>query len=168
VGDGSITLRNSRMVPESHLYDLVPFLAGDQMFAVVAEQVEGTAEAKAPAPLPLGPASVLGVVCVRGRMLTVLDPVAIITGESPEWPTILPRVIALRGDQQLALAAQECHDTITVAAADIRRTTKSADDSSEQALMGIARHGGEEITILNVDQLFAAIPWRRERRRRRF
>jgi chemotaxis signal transduction protein len=156
------------MALESHLYDLVPFLAGDQMFAVVAEQVEGTAEAKAPAALPLGPASVLGVVCVRGRMLTVLDPVAIITGESPEWPAILPRVIALRGDQQLALAARECHDTITVAAADIQGTTRSLHDGSAQALIGIARHGGEEINILNVDQLFAAIPWRRERRRRRF
>jgi len=35
-------------------------------------------------------------------------------------------------------------------------------------ILGIARYGGEEITVLNVDQLFTAAVRRKERRRRRF
>jgi chemotaxis signal transduction protein len=155
-------------VPEDpQLHDLVPFVAGDKVFAVFADQVDGTAEAKVPVPLPNGPPAVLGVICVRGRMLTVIDPIALLTGESFGWPATLPSVIALRGDEQLALAAQSCRDTITIAASDIQPDTRTNDDSFESAAFGMTVHGGEEITVLRADNLFAAAVRRKERRRRR-
>ena len=77
-------------------------------------------------------------------------------------------MIALRGDEQLALAADESRDAITIAAVDIQRSTKSEDDGLAMVILGIARYGGEEITVLNVDQLFTAAVRRKERRRRRF
>ncbi|HYT50258.1 MAG TPA: chemotaxis protein CheW [Pyrinomonadaceae bacterium] len=162
-------IANAREVsPDPQLHDLVPFLAGNKTFAVFAEHVEGTAEAKMPAALPRAPAAVLGVVCARGRMLTVLDPVALVGGEANGWPKSLPCVIALRGDEQLAFAAEESRDVITIAAVDIQRSTKSEDDVLATVILGIARYGGEEITVLNVDQLFATAVRRKERRRRRF
>jgi purine-binding chemotaxis protein CheW len=150
------------------LHDLVPFVAGERVFAVFADQVDGTAEVRLPAPLPNAPAAVLGVVCMRGRMLTVLDPIAVTTGEAFEWPANLPSVIALRGDEQLALAADSCRDTITIAAEDVQPSIEINSDGSDSAILGIARYGGEEITVLRVDNLFAAVVRRKERRRRRF
>ena len=155
------------VLPDPQLRDLVPFVARNRTFAVFAEHVEGTAEAKVPAPLPRAPAAVLGVVCARGRMLTVLDPLALVSGEAHGWPKSLPCVIALRGDEQLALAAEESRDAITIASVDIQRSTKSEDDGLA-TILGIARYDGEEITVLNVDQLFTAAVRRKERRRRRF
>jgi chemotaxis signal transduction protein len=153
---------------DPQLHDLVPFTAGERVFAVFANQVEGTAEAKAPAPLPHAPPAVLGVVCVRGRMLTVLDPVALVTGEAGSWPAALPNVIALSGDEQLAVAALERLDTITIAATDIQSPTQDDAENPHGVALGIARYGGEEITVLNVANLFAAAMRRKERRRRRF
>ena len=152
---------------EPQLHDLVPFVAGDRIFAVFADQVEGTAEARTPAALPDAPPAVLGVICMRGHMMTVLDPIAVLTGETLGWPAGLPTVIALRGDEQLALAAESCRDTITIAAEDIEPSRQLNDDGFENAVLGIARYGGEEITILRVDKLFAAAVRRKERRRRR-
>jgi chemotaxis signal transduction protein len=152
---------------EPQLHDLVPFLAGDKVFAVFADQVDGAAEAATPAALPNAPPAVLGVVCLRGRMLTVLDPVAVLSGEPGVWPPILPAVIALRGDEQLALAAESCRDTITIAAEDVKTSTEINSDGFESAVLGIARYGGEEITVLRLDKLFAAAVRRKERRRRR-
>jgi purine-binding chemotaxis protein CheW len=152
---------------EPQLHDLVPFVAGDRIFAVFAEQVEGTAEARIPAALPNAPAAVLGVVSMRGRMMTVLDPIAVLNGETFGWPASLPAVIALRGDEQLALAAQSCRDTITIAAEDIQPSSPTNNDGFESAVLGIARYAGEEITVLKVDKLFAAAVRRKERRRRR-
>jgi chemotaxis signal transduction protein len=155
-------------VPQDpQLHDLVPFVAGDKVFAVFADQVDGTAEAKVPVPLPNTPPAVLGVICVRGRMLTVIDPIALLTGETFGWPASLPSVIALRSDEQLALAAQSCRDTITIAASDIQPATRTNDDGFESAALGITVHGGEEITVLRTDNLFAAAVRRKERRRRR-
>jgi chemotaxis signal transduction protein len=161
-------VESAGMAPDApQLHDLVPFVAGERIFAVFAEQVEGTAEARIPAALPNAPAAVLGVVCMRGRMMTVLDPIAILNGETFAWPASLPAVIALRGDEQLALAAQSCRDTITIAAEDIQATSQINDDGFESAVLGLARYGGEEITVLRVDRLFAAAVRRKERRRRR-
>jgi purine-binding chemotaxis protein CheW len=153
---------------EPQLHDVVPFVAGERIFAVFVDEVEGTAEAKAPAALPNAPPAVLGVVCVRGRMMTVLDPVALLTGEPFSWAPTLPYVIALRGEEQLALAAESCLDMITIAAADIQRPPPASEDGPGSATLGIARHGGKEITILSVDNLFSAVVRRKERRRRRF
>jgi chemotaxis signal transduction protein len=148
------------------LHDLVPFVAGERVFAVFADRVDGAAEARVAAALPNAPAAVLGVVCMRGRMLTVLDPIAVVTGEALQWPASLPSVIALRGDEQLALAAHSCRATITIAAEDIRPSAVIDLGEQENPVLGIARYGGEEITVLRVDNLFAAIA-RKDRRRRR-
>jgi chemotaxis signal transduction protein len=162
------TAEQADVTEEPKLHDLVPFVAGEKIFAVFADHVDGTAEARVPAALPNAPPAVLGVVCMRGRMLTVLDPIAILTGEAFGWPENLPAVIALRGDEQLALAAQSCRDTITIAAEDIQPSSQTNDDDGvESAVLGIARYGGEEITVLRVDNLFAAAVRRKERRRRR-
>ncbi|MFS8086480.1 MAG: chemotaxis protein CheW [Acidobacteriota bacterium] len=155
--------------PDPQLHDLVPFTAGERVFAVFADQVESTAEAKVPAPLPHAPPAVLGVVCVRGRMLTVLDPIALVTGQAGSWPAALPHVIALSGDEQLAVAARERLDTITIAATDIQQSTLQDDEGNpNRVALGIARYGGQEITVLSVANLFAAAMRRKERRRRRF
>jgi chemotaxis signal transduction protein len=152
---------------DPQLHDLVPFDVGDRVFAVFADQVDGTAEGKVPAPLPRAPVGVLGVVCVRGRMLTVLDPIAVLTGAGLTWPQSLPCVIGLRGDEQLALAAHRYRDTITIINTDIQQLGEAVDDPLEPTL-GLVRYGGEEITVINIEGFFATAMQRRERRRRRF
>jgi chemotaxis signal transduction protein len=89
--------------------------AGGRLFAVRAEEVEGVAEAAEPVPLPHAPAAVLGVVSVRGRMYTLLDTAALFPAPGPNADAhaaapraLRPRfAVALRGDEQLALAADE-------------------------------------------------------------
>ena len=159
---------NQDTVGETQLRDLFWFTAGGRQFAVFAEDVEGTVDTKRPAVLPNAPPGVLGVVCVRGRMLTTLDPVALVGENSHVWPAELPCVIALRGDEQLALAADALGETITVAATDIETVTADTEDNARQVITGISRHAGEEIAILNAGNLFAAAVHRQERRRRRF
>jgi chemotaxis signal transduction protein len=136
------------------------------MFAVFAEEVEGTADSKHVAALPHSPPGVLGVLCVRGRMLTALDPVALLTGERLAWPAEVPCVVALRGDEQLALAAESFGSTITIFDNDIEAIADTGQDA--RAVAGILRYSGSEIRILSVPKLFAAAFQRTERRRRRF
>src|SRR5678810_1171269 len=90
----------------AELRDLLPFTIGGRTFAVFTDQVDGTAESKPFAALPRAPRTVVGVVCVRGRMLTVLDPAAVLDSQVLHWDQILPYVIVLRGDEQLGLVAE--------------------------------------------------------------
>ena len=152
---------------DPELLDLFVFEAGSRIFAVPVDQVDGTTEAKVPAVLPQAPQAILGVVCARGRMLTVLDPTVLLTGQALRWPRTLPCVIALRGDEQLALAAQSYRDKITIEEADIDRQSESGVDPTG-LLLGRVRYAGEEILVLDVNYLFASVMRQRERRRRRF
>ena len=79
-------------------------------FAVYADEVEAVTEGRRPAQLPHAPRAVLGVVPVRGRMRTLLDPAALSETDAGEDDDAPPDdaapafVITLRGDEQLALA----------------------------------------------------------------
>src|SRR5918999_5098638 len=56
------------------LRELFVFRAGARRLAVFREEVEAVAENLRPAPLPFAPRAVLGVVALRGRVRTALDP----------------------------------------------------------------------------------------------
>ena len=158
----------SKLVDEPQLRDLFIFTAGNRTFGVPAEEVEGTAEAKCATPLPHAPAPILGVVYVRGRMHTLIDPRAMAGDEGSPLPQSIAAIISLRGDEQLALAAEAIAETITISSSDIESPPDPADKEPVKGIAGILRHGGEEIIILDPARLFDAAVRRRDRRRRRF
>src|SRR5215813_7333527 len=118
----------------AQLHDLLPFTIGDRTFAVFTDQIDATAEARPVAPLPKAPAAVVGVVCVRGHMVTVLDAAAILTGAEKRWTPPLPFVLVLRGDDQLGLVAETCRETITVSAEDIEASDSFGESKAPVAL----------------------------------
>ena len=166
--DGSIAATEVDADAErAQLHDLLPFISGEQLFAVFADEVDATAEAKPFAQLPRAPNSVVGIVCIRGRMLTVIDPTTLLGGEPCAWGQTLPCVIALRGDEQLALAAQSYRDTITISSADIEHGPEKSEPHDE-LIIGSVTYANEKILILNPSRLFSRAVQRRDRRRRRF
>jgi chemotaxis signal transduction protein len=169
--ENSITTTENRAdqfdAGRAQLHDLLPFTTGTRVFAVFADEVDATAEAKPFARLPRAPNSVVGIVCVRGRMLTVIDPAALLNNESQQWEPILPCVIALRSDEQLALAAVSYRDTITISAADIERGPETT-ERRDELILGSVTYANEEILILDTGNLFRRAARRRDRRRRRF
>ena len=153
---------------EPRLRDLFLFTIGNRTFALPADEVEGTAEAKSATALPHAPASILGVVYARGRMLTVIDPRALACDEPSPSLQPIPALVSLRGDEQLALAAESIAETITISSSDVESLSDPAVTEPLSAIAGILRHGGVEIVILDPDRLFDAAVQRKDRRRRRF
>src|SRR5438067_8661756 len=97
--------------PQDETRELLLLRAGARAFAVFADETDGVADGLKPTPLPHAPRAVLGVVSVRGRMRTVLDPLALVgdNEETESAATVAPAplfIVALRGDEQLALAAE--------------------------------------------------------------
>ena len=60
--------------------DLRVVFAGSRKLGVFADEIETIATWRTPTPLPHAPKAVFGVVCIHGRMLTVLN-VAALMGE---------------------------------------------------------------------------------------
>lgn len=80
---------------------------GSQRLAVFENDVLAVAEWSKPTPLPFAPASVLGIVAIESRMFTVLD-----LGNDTELGQPRARIVAFRGDEQLALAVDDADEVV--------------------------------------------------------
>lgn len=141
--------------------------AGSSQFGIFADEIATIAAWREPTPLPQAPKSVMGVVSVQGRMLTVLDLASLPVGEtaSHDAPGNAPKqLVALRGDEQLALAVDEVGETIEIANGEFEAKRETAGT----LVLGVLQRDGAEIKILNPKELFPSAIQGRERRRRRF
>jgi serine/threonine protein kinase/chemotaxis signal transduction protein len=139
--------------------------AGEWHIALFAEEVESIHKWRSPVPLPHAPPSVLGLVCVRGRMLTVIDPKALLGEGNVETETVAPAfIIALRGDEQLALAVNHIGGTIGIFANEIELPAQFA---ATNITRGVIQGAHGRTIVLDPRELFAAAMQGAERRRRR-
>lgn len=138
--------------------------AGGTRFGLYAEDIAVAVPWQQPALLPHAPPAVLGVVSIQGRMLTVLDLKSLTSPESSETGNHENSfLIALRGDEQLALAVDTLGEEIQVGNRELQSRAENL------AIVGqVLRIDDEDINILDVKQLFSTAIQGRERRRRRF
>lgn len=138
------------------------FSSGANQFAVFTDEVMTIADWRKPAALPHAPPAVLGVVSIQGRMLTVLDLSQLLA--QPQRSKLPSHILALRGDEQLALAIDGSGQTVENADGDFG----GAPEVNGKLISGVINYNGDEISILNIKELFATAIQGRERRRRRF
>lgn len=141
--------------------------AGSAQFGIYADEIATIASWREPAPLPHAPKSVLGVVSIQGRMLTVLELTILSGREDPSGDRTLDsqrHIVALRGDEQLALAVDALGETVEIAARDLQPTQETAGT----LVLAVLHLEDKEINVLNVKELFPTAIQGRERRRRRF
>ena len=138
--------------------------AGSFRFGIFADEIAAIAEWREPTPLPHAPKSVLGVVSIQGRMLTVLDLARLPGCEAASTESAAQHLVALRGDEQLALVADVVGETIELANDDF--VTRL--ENKETLIFGVLDREDTAVYILNPKELFPAAIQGRERRRRRF
>ena len=143
------------------------FQAGSVHFGIFADEIATIVAWREPTPLPHAPKSVLGVVSIQGRMLTALE-LTMLTGReagSSNAPLDSQRhLIALRGDEQLALAVDALGETVQIADRDVEPQLETAGT----LILGVLHFEDKEINVLDVKELFPTAIQGRERRQRRF
>ena len=142
--------------------------AGQNQFGIFAEQISAIVEWQEPAPLPHAPSSVLGVVSIQGRMLTVLDLAKLAGGEAVLSDTPRKLLIALRGDEQLALAIEALGEILQLPGNESKTESITELETVTTPVLGVWQRADAEIKILNLNGLFPAAIQGRERRQRRF
>jgi chemotaxis signal transduction protein len=133
------------------------FRVGNVDLALLDDEVLAVADWREPARLPFAPQTVLGVVSIQGRMLTVLDTAKLLDLDASARESI----VALRGREQLALAGN-AQGTIEINPTDIQPATNFGSLSS-----GTIHNDSRTIHIVATDQLFGSALRGHERRRKR-
>lgn len=139
--------------------------AGERLFGVFAEAASCVERGKTPTPLPHAPAAVLGIVSVRGRILTLLDPLALVGERRDANVTTIHAtpafLLALRGDEQLALAVDSREQLREIRLDQIETSTQAG------VVLGTFQDEGATVFVLDVMRLFAAAVEGMEQRRRK-
>lgn len=140
------------------------FRVGPFLFGIFEEEIATVAEWRPPAPLPHAPSAVLGVVSIQGRMLTVLDPAELLDETSRQNGISWNSIVALQGDEQLALAVEQELGAIEMTEASLQKPP-SADN---RVVRSVLCEGDQTIDIIEIKELFSTAMRGCERRRRRF
>lgn len=130
---------------------------GNVDVAINEDEVFAVTDWREPARLPFAPQTVLGVVSIQGRMLTVLDTGKLLDIDGSTHESI----VALRGREQLAIAGN-AQGSIEIDPSDVQPATNFGPLSS-----GIIKKDGHTIHLLATDQLFGYALHGHERRRKR-
>ena len=158
---------NDNTVPKPAGRKLQLVRAGSSEFGIFADEISTIVAWQEPTPLPNAPGSVLGVVSIQGRMLTVLD-LATLPGLEATLSDATRKtpghIVALRGDEQLALAIEAPGEVILLASTE----SVAKQDKVTRPMLRVLQREGAEIKILNLKGLFPAAIQGRQRRNRRF
>lgn len=148
--------------------ELLVARCGERLVAVFADEAEHVIAWKQPTPLPGAPKGVLGLVGVRGRISTVLEPLSLLgerrAGAGDGGGGSFNFIITLRGDEQLALAVERAERIIEIFEDDVEPLDSS---SGTMVVRGLLQMEGKLVAVLNVPELFAAAMRGTERRRKR-
>ena len=160
---------------------------GARLFAVYQDEVEATSENLTPTPLPFAPAPVRGVVSQRGRILTLIDPLPLLPNATsdgapplngtpppsngaqtlapPALHTAAPFVVvALKGDEQLALSVEAVEREIELYDTEADSVPVA---SRASLLRRTIPYDGRAVALLDSARLFDAAMQGVERRRQR-
>lgn len=119
---------------------------------IFAAETEGIISWKEPSPLPGARPAVGGLVCVRGRMYTVIDPreLAGLDGIDQSAPGF---IVLIGGDEQLGLAVERVTSIIEIFVDEI----ELPEDGAVRPLIRGSWNGPTEtITIIDPARIFAA------------
>jgi purine-binding chemotaxis protein CheW len=141
------------------------FRVGGERFAVSLPAVAEVIESPELQRMPDAPEHVRGVATLRGELLSVYDPLALLgvsggapapsvdTAETPEVGATL--VFNRGGGHRVGLAVDDVYDTITIAESELRGVPGS--DGSDGALVGLVLRGSELIGVLDVPALLDSV-----------
>ena len=101
------TVAGNDAVNDRERRELLVAVRCGRTLGVFAAETDGIITWKDPSPLPGARPTVLGLVCVRGRMYTVIDPRELTGTECLDQAAPAAFIVLLGGDGQLALAVEK-------------------------------------------------------------
>ena len=135
--------------------ELLVFRVGGELFASALGTVEEAVELPELSPLPEMPASMLGVVTLRGRMLPAYSPAR------PLGVTLAradaAALVFRAGERRVALAVDDVDDVMTLDLAELRSPPATgAERETASVVLGVARRGRDLVAVLDADALVTA------------
>jgi purine-binding chemotaxis protein CheW len=131
---------------------MLVFRLGSERFALPLAAVDEVIEIPPVQPLPDSSNLILGVATLRGELVSIIDPRALLHAGDGDYGMIL---LFTTGNRRVGMAIDDVFDPILVEAGDVRAAPGM--DASDGLLQGVVRRDAHLIGILDGDALLRSL-----------
>lgn len=106
------------------------------------------------APVPGSPPFVLGIINLRGNVVTVVDTRKRF-GLPPREPDEATRIVVIEMDEQvIGMMVDSVAEVVTLGESEIEYAPNVGNDDSAKYIQGVSNHGEELLILIDMDKLF--------------
>ena len=137
----------------------VTFRLAEETYAINVMQVQEVLRVSEIAPVPGAPHYVLGIVNLRGNVVTVIDARSRLGLESRE-PDDASRVVIIEvSNQVVGILVDSVAEVIELGAAEIEPAPNVGNDESSKYIQGVASREGELTIVVDLNKLLSDEEW---------
>ncbi len=153
----AMALRKTSVDEDDVRLGLAVIELGGEYFGIELAAVQEFCDITQLSPIPCCPPHILGVMNLRGDLLTLLDPRA--TLNLPPADRGDKAVVALLGEQAVGIAVDAVHDIVYLKQEELQAPPALLRERYGAEITGVAPHSGQMMTVLNLSALLAREEW---------
>lgn len=137
----------------------VTFRLGDEMYGVNVMQVQEVLRVTEIAPVPGAPDYVLGIINLRGNVVTVMDTRKRF-GLPLKEPDESTRIVIIEAEDQIVgIVVDSVAEVVYLRASDIETAPEVGNDESSKYIQGVASRDAELLILVDLNKLLSAEEW---------
>ena len=138
---------------------LVTFRLKDETYGINVMQVQEVLRVSEIAPVPGAPAYVLGIINLRGNVVTVID-TRIRFGLNSTEPDDTSRIVIIESDQQVVgILVDSVAEVIELQQSDIDSAPSIGSEDSARYIQGVASRDEDLLIVVDLNKLLSEEEW---------
>ncbi|MFN4289867.1 MAG: chemotaxis protein CheW [Permianibacter sp.] len=149
----------SGTVKEDPVLQWVTFRLGNETYGINVMQVQEVLRYTDIAPVPGAPVYVLGIINLRGNVVTVIDTCQRF-GLAPIEVTDNTRIVIIEADQQvIGILVDSVAEVVYLRSSEIESAPNVGNDESAKFIQGVANRNGELLILVDLNKLLSDNEW---------
>lgn len=150
---------NSKTGGKDEVLQWVTFKLENEVYGINVMQVQEVLRYSEIAPVPGAPLYVLGIINLRGNVVTVIDTRARF-GLAPREVTDNTRVVVIESEKQvIGILVDSVAEVVYLKASEIDDAPNVGNEESAQFIQGVSNRDGELLILVDLDKLLSDDEW---------
>ena len=155
----SSTVTNSSKKADDENLRWVTFRLENEKYGINVMQVQEVLRVTEIAPVPGAPSYVLGIINLRGNVVTVIDTRSRFGLASTEMDDSTRIVIIESEEQVVGILVDSVAEVVDLKASDIETAPNVGTEESAKFIQGVASHDGELLILVDLNKLLSDEEW---------
>jgi len=150
---------NTEVDPNDEVHQWVTYRLGEETYGINVMQVQEVLRHSEIAPVPGSPVYVLGIINLRGNVVTVIDTRTRFGLETTET-TDSTRIVIIESDEQVVgILVDSVAEVVYLKSSEIDGAPNVGTDESARFIQGVSNRDGELLILVDLNKLLSDEEW---------